>query len=137
MTPLHLHKIHAKQRHLTAPQFSIYDRGWHDESRFRVAACGRRFGKTFEAAEEIRRAVKMAVRRRISVDNEIWYAAPTYKQAKKIFWPKLKSIIPSHWLMTKPKETDLSMQIEPFGHIIRIVGVENYDALRGSGLFFF
>ncbi|WP_291366172.1 Terminase-like domain protein [Acetobacter sp. UBA5411] len=122
---------------LTSPQMSIYREGWKKHARFRVAACGRRFGKTFEAAEEIRRALKNTVVRNISPDNEIWYAAPTYKQAKKIFWPKLKATIPKKWLMRPPRESELSLEVGPYGHTIRIVGLENYDALRGSGLFFF
>ncbi|NHN84483.1 terminase [Acetobacter musti] len=115
----------------------IYQAGWKSDSRFRVAVCGRRFGKTFEAAEEMRRAIKFAVRENISPENEIWYGAPTYKQAKKIFWPRLKSTVPRHWLKSAPRESDLALTIRPYGHIVRVVGLENYDALRGSGLFFF
>ncbi|NHO33791.1 terminase large subunit domain-containing protein [Acetobacter fallax] len=116
---------------------NIYSAGWKSESRFRVAVCGRRFGKTFEAAEEMRRAIKIAVAKKISPENEIWYGAPTYKQAKKIFWPRLKNIIPNMWLRSSPRESDLTMEIEPYRHIVRVVGLENYDALRGAGLFFF
>lgn len=116
---------------------NIYREGWRKTARFRVAACGRRFGKTFEAAEEIRRAIKMAVTRNITPDNEIWYAAPTYKQAKKIFWPRLKATIPQQWLNRPPRESELSLEVGPQRHIVRIVGLENYDSLRGSGLFFF
>ncbi|GBQ25973.1 phage terminase protein [Acetobacter estunensis NRIC 0472] len=122
---------------LTNPQMTIYQAGWKEQSRFRVAVCGRRFGKTFETTEEIRRAVRLAVERRISVDNEIWYAAPTFRQARKIFWPKLKKFFPPSWLWTKPRESDLSMEVGPYRHVVRVVGLENYDALRGSGLFFF
>lgn len=122
---------------LTNPQMNIYRAGWQDDSRFRVAVCGRRFGKTFEAAEELRRAGRLAVTRKIPPENEIWYGAPTFKQARKIFWPRLKNSIPRHWLAAPPRETDLSLILKPYGHIIRVVGLENYDALRGSGLFFF
>ncbi|GBR07009.1 phage terminase protein [Acetobacter oeni LMG 21952] len=116
---------------------NIYQAGWKSDSRFRVAVCGRRFGKTFEAAEEMRRAVRLAVSNNIKPEDEIWYGAPTYKQAKKIFWPRLKNIIPRSWLKSPPRETDLSLEINPYGHIIRVVGLENFDALRGTGLFFF
>ncbi|NHN88871.1 Terminase-like domain protein [Acetobacter conturbans] len=127
-----------KQRDaLTQPQMEIYNQGWQSHARFRVAVCGRRFGKTFEAIEEVRRSIKMAVMNNVSSDNEIWYAAPTYKQAKKIFWPKLKAAIPEKWLCHSPRETDLSLTVGPNRHIVRVVGLENYDSLRGSGLFFF
>lgn len=121
---------------LTNPQWNIYQHGWKPESRFRVAVCGRRFGKTFLAQEEIRRAVRMAVRNDINPENEIWFGSPTFKQAKKNFWNRLKRAIPESWLMKRPNETECSMVLKS-GHIIRVVGLDNYDTLRGSGLYFF
>ena len=120
---------------LTRPQFAIYSAGWTPEARFRTAVCGRRFGKTFLAVEELRRACRLAVQRNVSTDNEIWYAAPNFKQAKRVFWRRLKKGIPSGWLASKPNETDCSIVLTS-GHIVRCVGLDNYDALRGSGLWF-
>ncbi|OUJ16043.1 hypothetical protein [Acetobacter sp. DsW_063] len=127
----------AFQRALTRPQMTIYNAGWDNNSRFRVAVCGRRFGKTYLAAEEIRRAVRIAITRGIPPENEIWYGAPTYKQAKRIFWPRLKRFIPAQWLLTSPNESELTIRCKPYGHTVRIVGLDNYDTLRGTGLFFF
>lgn len=121
---------------LTNPQWNIYEHGWHPDCRFRTAVCGRRFGKTFLAQEEIRRAVRMAVKNDVHPENEIWFGSPTFKQAKKNFWNRLKRAIPEKWLLKRPNETECSMTLKS-DHIIRIVGLDNYDALRRSGLYFF
>jgi hypothetical protein len=71
----------------------------------------------------------------VSIEDEIWYCAPTQKQAKRVFWRRLKQSIPPHWRAGKPNETELSITLVS-GHILRCVGLNNYDDLRGSGLFF-
>ncbi|WP_208629978.1 phage terminase large subunit family protein [Gluconacetobacter entanii] len=126
----------AERPKLTRPQWNIYQHGWRPECRFRVAVCGRRFGKTFEAQEEMRRAVRMAVKHDIGTENEIWYGAPTFKQAKRVMWNRLKKAFPENWLAKKPNESECNLTMKS-GHIVRIVGLDNYDNLRGSGLWFF
>jgi len=126
----------ADQITLTPKQSNIYAWGWHPEARDRVAVCGRRFGKTFLAAREMKRAARLAAKRGVSPDNEIWYGAPTFKQAKRVFWTRLKRAIPRHWLAGKPNESECYLTLKT-GHVLRLVGLDNYDALRGSGLFFF
>lgn len=120
---------------LTPKQSNIYAWGWQPEARFRDAVCGRRFGKTFLGAKEMRRAAKLAARWEVSPDDEIWYAAPTFKQAKRVFWRRLKRSIPKSWIDGKPNESECYILLKT-GHIIRIVGLDSYDNLRGSGLFF-
>lgn len=120
---------------LTPKQANIFAWGWQPEARFRDAVCGRRFGKTFLGAKEMRRAAKLAVKWQVSTDDEIWYAAPTFKQAKRVFWRRLKKAIPAHWRFGKPNESECYITLRS-GHIIRIVGLDTYDNLRGSGLFF-
>lgn len=120
---------------LTPKQANIYVWGWQRQARFRDAVCGRRFGKTFLGKAEIRRAARLAVKWQVSVEDEIWYAAPTFKQAKRVFWRRLKQAIPRHWRAGKPNETECSITLRS-GHVIRIVGLDAYDNLRGSGLFF-
>ena len=122
---------------LTPKQQNIYQWGWQPAARFRYAPCGRRFGKTFLLREEMRRAVRLAVKWRVPVENEIWYGAPTFKQAKRVFWRTLKRSIPREWLVNgRWNETECYGELLS-GHVIRIVGLDNYDDLRGSGLFFF
>lgn len=120
---------------LTPKQANIYLWGWQPTARFRDAICGRRFGKTFLAKAEMRRAARLARQCNISVEDEIWYAAPTFKQAKRVFWKRLKQAIPKSWMSGKPNETECIINLES-GHTIRVVGADNYDNLRGSGLFF-
>lgn len=121
---------------LSRPQWEIYRHGWTPEARFRVAVCGRRFGKSELAIEEMRRAARVAVQRNIPCENEIWYGAPHLKQARRDFWPKLRRSIPRAWMAGKPNEVDLRINLVS-GHTMRVVGLDNYDALRGAGLFFF
>lgn len=77
----------------------------------------------------------MAAEWNVSIEDEIWYCAPTFKQAKRVFWRRLKQAIPPQWRDGKPNETDCSITLKS-GHIIRLVGLDTYDNLRGSGLFF-
>lgn len=120
---------------LTVKQANIYAWGWQLAARFRDAVCGRRFGKTFLGKAEIRRAARLAAEWGVSVEDEIWYAAPTFKQAKRVFWRRLKQAIPPSWRAGKPNETECSITLAS-GHVIRVVGLDQYDNLRGSGLFF-
>lgn len=120
---------------LTPKQANIFVWGWQKTARFRDAVCGRRFGKTFLGKAEMRRAARLAMQWGVSVEDEIWYAAPTFKQAKRVFWRRLKQSIPINWRAGKPNETECSITLRT-GHVLRIVGLDNYDNLRGSGLFF-
>ena len=122
---------------LTAKQGNIYVWGWQNEARFRFAVCGRRFGKTFLVAEEMRRGARLAHLPRVPGKNEIWYGAPTFKQAKRVFWRLLKRAIPRDWLLHGRWHESECCGILKSGHVLRIVGLDNYDDLRGSGLFFF
>ena len=121
---------------LTIPQWEIYRHGWQPDARFRIAVCGRRFGKSFLIAEELRRAARMAVAGSIGLENEIWYGAPNFLQAKRVMWSRLKQSIPRHWLKGEPLETSCCLRLAS-GHVIRLVGLDRHDSLRGSGLWFF
>ncbi len=120
---------------LTVKQANIFAWGWQKTARFRDAVCGRRFGKTYLGKAEMRRAARIAMKWGVSVEDEIWYCAPTFKQAKRVFWKRLKQSIPNSWRDGKPNETECSITLKT-GHVIRVVGLEHYDNLRGSGLFF-
>ena len=47
---------------LSAKLANIYTWGWQKDARFRYAVCGRRFGKTYLGAEEMRRAHRLPSR---------------------------------------------------------------------------
>lgn len=91
---------------------------------------------TFLMVEEIRRAARLAIRADVGVENEIWYGAPTFIQAKRVMWGRLKKTIPGRWLDGRPNETNCTMRLRS-GHVLRIVGLDAFENLRGSGLWFF
>ncbi len=98
-----------------------------DEKRFRVLVAGRRFGKTHLAMIELLRAAW-------GKDRKVWYVAPSYRQAKRIAWDRLKDLTRPYWQGT-PHETDLSIKLR-WGATIALRGADNYDSLRGDGLDF-
>lgn len=109
------------------------------DSRSRLFLCSESYiptHNTFLMAEEIRRAARLAVRYGVGVENEIWYGAPTFLQAKRVMWGRLKAAIPRSWLAGRPNETLCVLRLHS-GHIIRLVGLDACDNLRGSGLWFF
>ncbi|NCB40875.1 MAG: hypothetical protein EOM80_19140, partial [Erysipelotrichia bacterium] len=114
----------ARRLVLKPRAFQVYK----DGTRFRVLASGRRFGKTFLAADEL---IKFATRKNGAV---CWYVAPTFKMAERIMWVILKNSIPDAWI-AKKNETKLMITLIN-GSTISLCGAENYDALRGSGIDF-
>ncbi len=109
------------------------------DSPSRLYLCGEAMvptHNTFLMAEEIRRAARLAIRSGVGTENEIWYGAPTFIQAKRVMWARLKKSIPTRWLSGSPNETSCAMRLRS-GHMIRIVGLDAFENLRGSGLWFF
>jgi hypothetical protein len=93
--------------------------------RFRVACCGRRFGKTHLALREIAKFASQP-------DQKVIYVAPTYRMAKNILWKKLKKKLTSINWVRKVNETELSLELVN-GSEIQLKGADNYDSLRGTG----
>jgi hypothetical protein len=97
------------------------------EKRFRILVAGRRFGKTHLALIELLRAA-------CGKHRLVWYIGPTYKQAKRIAWNRLKQLTRPYW-GALPSETDLAVTLA-WGSVIALRGADRYDALRGDGLDF-
>ena len=96
--------------------------------RFKVVVAGRRFGKTHLSIRELCRYARLP-------NSEVWYLAPTYRQAKMITWKKLKKkLLDLRWA-EKINETELSILLKN-GSTISLKGADNYDSLRGIGLDF-
>ncbi|MGI4957615.1 MAG: hypothetical protein ACRYGI_08470 [Janthinobacterium lividum] len=109
------------------------------DSPSRLYLCGRSLvatHNTFLMAEELRRAARLAVRENVGTENEIWYGAPNFLQAKRVMWGRLKRAIPRSWIDGAPSETSCSIRLRS-GHVIRLVGLDASENLRGSGLWFF
>lgn len=109
---------------LTEPQKTIAK----DTNRFRVVAAGRRFGKTFLAIRELAYFARKP-------KSNIYYIAPTYRQAKTIVWEDLKSRLSELRWVKKINETDLRIDLVN-GSRISLRGADNPDALRGVSLDF-
>ncbi len=95
-------------------------------ARYVVLVAGRRFGKsTLEAVRLFHKAY--------TKPNSLnWYIAPTYNQAKTIFWDVLKSTVPRMYVLKK-NETELSIILKNRSKIT-LKGADNPDSLRGPGL---
>lgn len=100
----------------------------NDTHRFRIVVAGRRFGKTILAINEL---IKEALTK---PGSEVWYIAPTYRQAEQIAWKLLFKYLPKQ-IVTKIHETKLTVKLIN-GSTISLKGVDNKDSLRGVGLNF-
>jgi hypothetical protein len=96
-----------------------------DKKRFRVAVCGRRFGKTHLALREVAKFASQP-------DSLVLYCAPSYRMAKNIMWRKIKKKLLSLNWVKKINESELTIELVN-DSIIQLRGTENYDALRGTG----
>jgi PBSX family phage terminase large subunit len=92
-----------------------------DPTRFRVLCCGRRWGKTTLAGEEMKA--------RAAVPNSsIVYIAPTYQQARDILWSQLKRELQN---AGKINESRLEIDLVN-GSKISLRGWEAVETLRGQ-----
>lgn len=95
-------------------------------ARFRVVNCGRRFGKTTEAVEEIKGKA-------LSKPNRICYVAPTYQQARDIAWEQLKNELQP--IIKSVNESRLELRVRTQGtgeSVIFLRGWESVETLRGQ-----
>jgi len=97
-----------------------------DPHRFKVVVAGRRFGKTHLAIRELCYYARLP-------EQEVWYVAPTYKQAKMIVWRKLKNKLQDLKWVKKANESELTILLKN-GSTIALKGADNEDSLRGVGL---
>lgn len=102
----------------------------NDPSRFRIAVCGRRFGKTTLALNEL------YMHAWLNTDPlaRCWYVAPNYRQAKDTAWLMLKEIIPEQ-VISSVNEAELTIQLVNRS-LISLKGADAQDSLRGSKLKF-
>ncbi len=92
-----------------------------DKHRFRVLCCGRRFGKTTLAIEEMKGRASIA-------NSRICYVAPTYQQARDIAWSELKNQLRD---VAEFNESRLEIRLVN-GSIIFLRGWEAIETLRGQ-----
>jgi hypothetical protein len=98
-----------------------------DPRRFKVAICGRRFGKTTLA-------IWLMCREAAEPNREIFYIAPTYRSAKMICWKRLRNKLQDLRWVRKINETELSITLKN-NSVISLKGADGgAQNLRGIGL---
>ena len=107
-------------------------------ARYKVVAAGRRFGKSHLAAIElILKGLEETNHAGYSVlDKEVYYIAPTFEQAKKIMWPKLKDLarLKADGGVIESTVENTAVCTLVNGRRISIKGADRPDSLRGVGL---
>lgn len=99
-------------------------------ARFNVVPAGRRSGKTERAKRKVVKALMGAgVRRSTHDDPSYFAAAPTYAQAKAIYWSDLKKLIPPD-LRVKTSESDLMIRTV-LGSEVWVVGMDKPERIEG------
>lgn len=100
-----------------------------DPHRFRVARCGRRFGKSWLAAYEM-------LARAVAITNaRIVYYAPTRDDARDIMWNVLKEVCDT-LIVGDPNESRLEMKIKNRHGTTSLIVLYGWEALqeRGKGV---
>lgn len=101
---------------------------WNDPHRFKVVPSGRRSGKT-ELAK--RRLAEHLFRRTWHGRPGRYFAgAPTYNQARHIFWNDLKALVPREWVQ-KISEGDLMIRTKR-GSELFVVGLDRAARVEGQ-----
>jgi hypothetical protein len=95
-----------------------------DGVRFPVVPAGRRSGKSCRAKRFI---VKQAM---YNKGEKYFVAAPTYNQAKKIYWDDLKLLSISCMHPKQPSETELKIYM-PNGSEIHVIGLDKPQRFEG------
>ena len=93
--------------------------------RFKVASCGRRFGKSYLAAWIL------IIKALQSKDKDVFYVAPTFQQAKDILWSILKDIGREVIKSTHENTATVTLIND---RKIYLKGSDRPDTLRGVGL---
>jgi PBSX family phage terminase large subunit len=97
-----------------------------DLHRFRVVDCGRRFGKTTLAIEEIKG-------KGLSKPSRIAYIAPTFQQARDIAWEQLKNELRPIIIKVNESRLELIIRTIKGGESLVILrGWEAIETLRGQ-----
>ena len=95
-------------------------------ARFKVIICGRRFGKSYAGINEL-------IRQALKKPGKYWFVSPFRSQGKENVWNDiLKPCLPRA-AVRDVLESELKVKFKN-GSEIKLVGANNPEALRGSGL---
>lgn len=97
-----------------------------DTHRFRVLRCGRRFGKTILACEEIKGVV-------LSKPSYVTYFATTYQQARDIAWETLKKELKPVAITINESRLEMRLRSLKGGEsVLQLRGWEAIESERGK-----
>ena len=130
---LNKNKVRTSQGKLYQPLHKGHIEIVNDPARFKVLACGRRFGKSLITA-------LMALAVLMQVNRRIWIVAPDYKLAEKVFRElytilvtQLKIIKPGKQGKARNQSGDYYLET-PWGSVLEAKSMENTDSLAGEAL---
>lgn len=108
-------------------------------ARFKVVAAGRRFGKSHFAAVTLGLAALTTENEhgyKLTAEHGVYYIAPTFDQAKRVMWPKLREMFgyEKHGGYISKENTNDGWLELISGRRIYIKGADNPDSLRGIAL---
>lgn len=99
LTPRPSYNVHPKQQELV-----------ESDARYRVAKWGRRGGKNVVSGIDLMERGRDPSASQWGSDDPqntvIWFVGPSYDQAKKYGFEKLKSAVPNSWIDGEPKKTE-------------------------------
>ena len=113
--------VFDSKKRLRPAQYDIF----HNKSRFKVCAMGRRFGKSVLATYII-------LTKALQDEGNYFFIAPTFAQARQIIWNILKDKTRDK-IATKINESRLEVTLIN-GSIISLKGADRADTLRGVSL---
>lgn len=100
-------------------------------ARFRVVCCGRRFGKTSLAVQE------MAGKAYAANGRKVCYIAPTYQQARDLAWVELVKVCEPITVEKNETRLEITVQTADKGKsVISLKGWESIETLRGQAFDF-
>lgn len=104
------------------------------KARFRVAVCGRRFGKTMGGVNELAKRSWENPPSKKNLTPVTWWIAPTYGQATKAFRMTCKYFDTA--IASKRAAVGQMEIVWKNGCISQFLSAERYDNLRGEGVVF-
>ena len=128
---LHEKKIRTSQGKLFQPLHQGHLEVLNDPARFKVLACGRRWGKTLLVS-------LMALAALFQIRRRVWIVAPDYSLTEKVFRElynilvnQLQIIIPGKRGKARNQKGDYYLET-PWGSVLEAKSLENPDSLAGE-----
>lgn len=104
-------------------------RFYHSPCRFNVVPAGRRSGKSEIAKRKLVRASMKGGN--TGLPGRFFASAPTYGQAKRIYWNDLKLLVPDWMKRGRPSESELVIPLVN-GSEIHVFGMDKPERIEGS-----